>query len=58
MNSDAVIGGLNFFDRLIQGADTLVDSLGTLGTVGASLGILQGVKNKGKIVFVNYALAV
>lgn len=57
VNSDAVIGGLNFFDGLIQGADTLVDSLGTLGTVGASLGLLQGVKNKGKIVFVNYALA-
>ena len=58
VNSDAVIGGLNFFDGLIQGADTLVDSLGTLSTVGASLGLLQGVKNKGKIVFVNYALAV
>lgn len=58
VNSDAVIGGLNFFDGLIQGADTLVDSLGTLGTVGTSLGLLQGVRNKGKIVFVNYALAV
>lgn len=56
VNADAVIGGLNFFNSLIQGADSLIDSLGTISSITASIGLFAGVKNKGKIMNGNYAL--
>lgn len=56
VNADAVIGGLNFFNSLIQGADSLIDSLGTISSITASIGLFAGVKNKGKIMNENYAL--
>lgn len=48
VQSDTMIGGINFLNDIIQGVDQLTQSFGTLSTVMATLGIFQGTKNGGE----------
>ena len=48
VQSDTMIGGINFLNDTIQGVDQLTQSFGTLSTVMATLGIFQGVTNGGE----------
>ena len=45
-NKQAVIGGISFFDRLIQGAETLVDKVGEIPVMLTALNSAMVLKNK------------
>ncbi len=46
VNKDTVIGGLSFFDRLIQGATTLTDTVGEIPVVFTTLQTAMTMMNK------------
>lgn len=45
-NKDAVLGGISFFDRLIQGAEALTDSIGEIPMVLTTLNTAMTAMNK------------